>query len=93
MVDAVTMIAWLFLIVGYFYPGVVVPLGRWVVVIPLLGVVGTGISVEHDLSTLPRDARLSERVNAVTNALTGPTTALLLAPAVAFGVLVAVRAF
>ena len=93
IVDAVTMIAWLFLIVAYFHPRIVMPFGRWVVLISLLGLVGTGFSVEHDLSTLPTDERFSWRANTVINALSGPTTVVLLAPAVAFGVLVALRAF
>ncbi|SRR6266566_1797685 len=92
-VDAITMIAWIFLIVAYFHPAVVGPLGPWVIIVLAVAVIGTGISVHHDLATLTVDTRLSERANQVIAFLSSPVTALIFVPAAAFGVLVVIRAF
>ena len=91
-VDVVTIATWILLVMAYFQPSVVEGIGVWIVAVFLVPLLGTGLSVQHDLATTESDPRLSVRTNEIIHHLGAITAAALLVPAVAFGVLVVMRA-
>jgi hypothetical protein len=93
LLDVGTTAGLVFLVTGYYWPRLVEPWGRGTAALYVAALLGTGLGAQHDIAQLQRDPELSQRTQHVLEFVGIGLSVALLAPALGFGALTALRAW